>query len=469
MPEPVLDAPFSPDDRPPEERPVIVDEMLVADIDALVRDGQRGMVLNLVADLHPADLAVLVHHLPPDTAPSVFAWLPPGIAGAVLPELESAQRTDLLEELPPQQVADLLDEIDSDDAADILAELPDEVAEAVLPEMEFGEDALHLLSYPADTAGRLMETDYVAVSVGATVAEATEELRRCAETVDPVYVVYVVDDEHRLQGLVELKRLLLARSRAPVVSIMDVDFVSVEPDRDQEEVARMMERYDLVTLPVVSAGGRLLGRITIDDVVDVIREEAEEDFQRASGLSGEEEVSSSVLAVSRGRLPWLFVGLVGATLSGFVISQFEDGLQKAVVLATFIPIVTAMGGNAAVQSGAIAVQGLATGDLWTGDVGKRLLKEASVALLNGVVLATVIAAVILLLGYGGGTASRLALTVGLTLFAVILQATTNGAVVPLLLARVGMDPSLSMGPFVTTVNDIIGLAIFFSIASVLYL
>lgn len=453
--------------------PIEVDEQLVDDIDALLRDGQRGMVLNLVADLHPADLAQLVRHLPEDTAESLFNWLPDEQAGAILPEMESAHRADLLDEWEPHEIVSLLDEIDTDDAADVLGDLPDEVAQQVLPRLEDAFEVQALLHYPEDTAGGLMENEFVAVAVTATVGEATEELRRCAEEVDPVYAVYVQGEDGKLVGVVDLKRLLLAPSRAPISAIMVPDPVVVEPDLDQEEVARIMERYDLVTLPVVSGGGRLLGRITIDDIVDVIREEAEEDLQRASGIAGDEEFSASVFAVSRGRLTWLLIGLVGACGSGLVIRGFGGALEAAAVLAMFIPIVTAMAGNAGVQSSAIAVQGLASGDLWSSDVPRRLAKELAVALVNGVALALVLGGVVVAMGSLGGlgeiNTARLALTSGLSLLIVIVIATVLGAAIPLLLDRLGIDPALATGPFITTSNDIIGLAVFFTVASLLYL
>src|SRR5690606_8296020 len=313
-----------------QERPLVpveVDEQLVEDIDVLLRDGQRGMVLNLVADLHPADLARLIRHLPEDTAESLFNWLPDEQAGAVLPDMERARRADFLEEWEPHEIVSILDEIDTDDAADVLADLREDIAEQVLPQLEDAFEVQALLHYPEDTAGGLMQNEFVAVSAAATVGEATEELRRCAEEVDPVYAVYAYDEAGRLVGVVDLKRLLLAPASAPVSSIMAPEPTVVTPDLDQEEVARIMERYDLVTLPVVSSGGRMLGRITIDDIVDVIREEAEEDLQRASGMAGDEELWTSVFAVSRGRLVWLLIGLVGAFLSGLVIRGFEGALE----------------------------------------------------------------------------------------------------------------------------------------------
>ncbi len=463
MPEPLsITAP----ERP--VAPIEVDERLVGDVDALLRDGQRGAVLNLVVDLHPADVAQLIRHLPDDTGSTLFDWLPEEQAGQALTEMESARRADLLEEWAPADIAAALDEVDTDDAADVLGDLPAAVAQEVLPQLEDAAEVEGLMGFAEDTAGGLMETEYVAVPESATVAEATEALRRCAEDVDPVYVVYVTDPAGRLVGTVGLKRLVLARASAPVTSIMEPDVLSVEPDLDQEEVARIMERYDLVALPVVS-GGRLLGRILIDDVVTVIREEAEEDLQRASGIAGEEEISSSVFAISRGRLVWLLIGLVGALLSGFVIRGFEGALEEAAVLAMFIPIVMAMAGNAGIQSSAIAVQGLAAGELWSSDLARRLGKELAVALLNGIALAIVLGLMVVALGLGGDTAGRLAVTSALSLLTVVVIATVLGATVPLLLDRVGIDPALATGPFITTSNDILGLAVFFAMATLLYL
>jgi len=455
-------------DSPPAVAPVEIGGAFLDDVETLVRDGQRGMVLNLVRDLHPADLAGVLRRLPEDAASALFDWLPEEQAGPVLAETEGTHRADLLEAWEPAEIGDVLDELDSDDAADVLADLPPEVAEQVLVHLEDAAEVGTLLRFAEDTAGGLMGTEFVAVPETATVGEATEELRRRAEEVDPVYALYVVDAAGRLRGMVDLKDLVLARARAPITSVMETEFEAVRPDLDQEAVARVMERHDLVVLPVVSDDGRMLGRITIDDVVDVIREEAEEDFQRASGLTGDEELSAGVMRVSRGRLPWLFVGLVGAAMSGLVIGTFEESLEAAVVLAMFIPIVTAMGGNAAVQSGAITVQGLATGELWASDLRSRLFKEVAVAVLNGVVLAAAITAVVVATGIGAETMPRLALTICATMFTVILLATTNGAIVPLVLNRLGIDPSLSMGPFVTTLNDIIGLTVYFLMANVLY-
>ena len=446
----------------------VVDDELVSNVDALVEGGQRGMVLNLVADLRAADQATLLRHLPLDAARVVFGWMPDDARSLVLPELESAERGGLLEGLTTDALVALIDPLDTDDQADVLADVEEDRVDGVLVQLEDALDVEALLSYGDDTAGGLMGTEFVSVLASATVAEATEAVREKAASVDPVFVVYALDGAGRLVGVVPLKRLLLARADALVADVAEPDPIAVEPDRDQEEVARLMERYDLVALPVVSAGGRLLGRITVDDVLDVVREEAEEDIQRAVGITGEEELSSSVFAVSRGRLVWLLLGLVGAYVSGLVIVGFEEALQVAPVLALFIPIVMAMAGNAGIQSSAIAVQGLASGDLWSSDLARRLGKELAVALLNGAVLAVALALIVVVSGFGADPA-RLALTSGLALLIVIVLSTLIGATVPLGLSRVGIDPALAMGPFITVSNDILGLTIFFAVATLLYL
>ncbi|MGB3545084.1 magnesium transporter [Rubrivirga sp.] len=446
----------------------VVDDDLLEAVAELVEAGHRGHVLNLAADLRPADLASLLQHLPPDLAHTLFRWLPNDATSRALPELESAERIDLLEGLSTAELVTLIDPLATDDQADVLADVDITQADDVLVQLEDADDVEALLSYGEDTAGGLMATEVVAVVLESTVSEATEAVRANAEAVDPVYVVYATDNEGRLKGVVPLKRLLLTSAQTLVADIAERDVVSVEPDLDQEDVARIMERYDLVALPVVSAGGRLLGRITIDDVVDVIREEAEEDLQRAVGITGEEELSSSVFAVSRGRLVWLLLGLIGAYVSGLVIVGFEDALTVAPVLALFIPIVMAMAGNAGIQSSAIAVQGLASGDLWRSDLLRRIGKELVVALINGVVLAVALAIIVVVSGFGDDTV-RLALTAALALMIVIVLSTLVGATVPLALNRVGIDPALAMGPFITVSNDILGLMIFFFVATVLYL
>lgn len=444
-----------------------LDETVVDDLVTLLNEGQRGMVLNLVADLYPADVALLLYHLPPRESKQLFQWLPPELASDSLAELEDTFRASLLEDLSPPVLTDLLDALDTDDAVDVLADLPEEVALQLLPDLEDTDDLTELLEYGEETAGGIMAREFVTVRPDWTLQDATEEVRRHAEDVDEIYTAYVEDEDGTLVGVVSLKQLLLSPASVPVRDIMETDFISVSVDVDQEEIGEIVQRYDLLSVPVVDVDGRMLGRITIDDVVDVIRDEAAEDIQLMSGLTGEEETVDSAIEVSRGRLPWLIVGLVGSGMSGAVIGSFEATLEQAVVLATFIPIVTAMGGNAAVQSAAIAVQGLGSGELWLSDAFKRLGKEMVVALMNGVIIAALLCGTVA--AFGMGDIAMLVATLGLTMLCVSLVATTNGALIPFLLTWLGVDPASAMGPFVTTLNDIIGLAIYFLIATALYL
>ncbi len=446
-----------------------IDDDLAERLEDLLESGDREEAVRIAAGLHPADLARLLNYLPTGERETLFGWLPSEQAGLALAELDEELRTRLLEETHPERLSEFLGYLETDDAADVLADLPEEVAARVLPLLDRSEEVRSLLHYDEESAGGIMGTEFVIVPETWTVAEATEEVRRNAETVEAVFAVFVSDAQGRVQGMVSLKNLLLTLADTPVSDIMDEDVITVPPEIDQEEVARIMQRYDLVSLPVVDARGEMLGRITIDDIVDVIRDEAEEDIQRMSGMSGSEEPSDSVFRVVRGRLPWLLIGMVGAGLSGLVIGQFENALQQAVILATFIPIVMAMAGNAGIQSSAIVVQGLASGELWASDVARRLGKELSVSLLNGLALALILGAGVMALPIGGASLELLALTASLSMLTVIVLATIIGATVPLLLHRMKIDPALATGPFITTSNDILGLGVFFLLATLIYL
>ncbi|MCZ6705387.1 MAG: magnesium transporter [Bacteroidetes bacterium] len=458
----------------PHLGPIIeMDAELIEDITALIESGEQGMVLNILADLHPADLAQVLTHLRIENAQQVFLWLPVEKAGDSLTELDDEYRAKLVEEIPEERLTEILDELDSDDAADVIADLPEEVVEKVLPTLEDSEDVQELLAYDEESAGGLMATEYVAVPSHWSVAQATEEVRRNAESVEDIYVVFVIDQDGRLLGVVKLNRLLLSPASHAISDIMESDVHSVQTDLDQEEVALIMQRYDLISLPVVDAASKLVGRITIDDIVDVIRDEAEEDIQRMSGVSGGEEPTDSVIRIVSHRLPWLLAGLAGAGLAAGVIWTFHATLQEASILAGFIPIIMATAGNAGIQSSAITVQRLASGDLWATDLARRLGKEMRVALLNATISAVVLGLAILLLApvlLGGITDPlKLATTATAALLIVIVQATALGTLIPLILNKFEIDPALATGPFITTSNDIIGIIVFFSLAELLYL
>jgi magnesium transporter len=450
-----------------------LDTELVADIVALIDAGSEAMVLNILEDVHAADIASLLSHLSKADAGQILGWLASDVAGDVIVDLDDAFRADLLADASQERLTAVLDGMDTDDAADVLSDLPDDVVEAILPTLEDAEEVGALLVYDEDTAGGLMAAEFVAVPVQWTVDQATEEVRRHADEVEHVYGVYVVSEDQKLVGFVSLKGLLLSPATARIESVMDGEPMSVLTSVDQEEVARAMERYDLVSLAVVDGKGRLVGRITIDDIVDVIRDEAEEDIQRMSGVAGFEEATDTVLRVVRGRLPWLLAGMFGAVGAAAVILQFEDALAASAILAGFIPIVMATAGNAGIQSSAIAVQGLAAGDIWTTDLARRIGKEVAVSILNGLAVAMILGLLIVGVSAMGMIAVeepyKLALTASLALVLVIIMATTIGATIPLLLEKAGIDPALATGPFITTSNDILGILVFFLLAEAIYL
>ncbi len=465
---------------PESTSPAKVDPTFASALVDHLDTGDLDSALALVAELHPADLARLAHRMPREYVTKLLMALPVETGADVLAAWEEEYSAEILGDVPPEHLAPLLNELESDDAADVLGQMDASVVPHVLPALEDSEAIRNLLEYDAETAGGIMATEYVAVPMHWTVAEATEEVRRNAETVEEIYVIFAVDEAGRLNGFVSLKRLLLSPSSALIEYVMRKDIHFVTPDIDQEEVVRIMERYDLVSLAVVDEAHQLIGRVTIDDAIDVIREEAEEDYQRLSGITGDEEPTDSIVRITRGRLPWLLLGMIGAAIAGSVIGVFEESIRRVSVLASFIPVVMAMAGNAGIQSSAIIVQGLASGDVWSANMLRRLGKEVLVAAVNGIALAVAMALVVVLVFMAGAgiwpdvvlaapEPVRLAATAGMSLFVVVLLAAAIGVSIPLVLHRAGIDPALATGPFITTSNDIIGLVVFFTLATLLYL
>ena len=415
-------------------------------------------------ELHPADIAEVFDRLEDEQVQYLWKLIDIEERGDVLVELEEDVRETLLATLTNEEIAEeVLENIDSDDAADVVGELPEERAEKVIAQLdtEDREDLLTLLRHPEGTAGALMGTELIRVEMDWTVTQAIREMRRQAEEVGTVHSVYVVNSAGQLLGRLSLKRLLLEASstRSTIGDLFrEDDTRTVKVDDPDELVVQVMKKYDLVALPVVDDHNRLLGRITIDDVVDLMEEEAEKDYQLASGLSDEVESDDSLWEMTRARLPWLLIGLFGGLAGAYVIGAFD--IERFPSMALFIPLIAAMGGNVGVQSAAIVVQGLAGGRTPSdARLAPRLLKELSVALLNGAICALVILGASLVLGYGW----NLSVTVSLALIAVIVFAALFGTFVPLTLDRFKIDPALATGPFITTANDIIGLIIYFGI------
>ena len=415
-------------------------------------------------ELHPADIAEVFDRLEDEQVQYLWKLIDIEERGDVLVELEEDVRETLLATLTNEEIAEeVLENIDSDDAADVVGELPEERAEKVIAQLdtEDREDLLTLLRRPEGTAGALMGTELIRVEMDWTVTQAIREMRRQAEEVGTVHSVYVVNSAGQLLGRLSLKRLLLEASstRSTIGDLFrEDDTRTVKVDDPDELVVQVMKKYDLVALPVVDDHNRLLGRITIDDVVDLMEEEAEKDYQLASGLSDEVESDDSLWEMTRARLPWLLIGLFGGLAGAYVIGAFD--IERFPSMALFIPLIAAMGGNVGVQSAAIVVQGLAGGRTPSdARLAPRLLKELSLALLNGAICALVILGASLVLGYGW----NLSVTVSLALIAVIVFAALFGTFVPLTLDRFKIDPALATGPFITTANDIIGLIIYFGI------
>lgn len=444
-----------------------IDKALLEDISDLIFSKSSQSLLNIIYDLHPADIAELMNHLSTEDAIYIFHLLDTETASEVIIEVDENIRDAVLEETETSKITDIVDELELDDATDIVAELPDEIAEEVLEnlEREDSEDVKELLKYPEDSAGGIMSSDFISISEHSTVKDAIEEIRKYSEDIDHIYQLYVLTDSGKLLGTILLKALLINPLEKSITSIIEEDLIFVTPDTDQEQVAQMMEKYDLISIPVVDENRIMLGRITIDDVVDVIHEEAAEDIQKLAGLTEEEEVSDSALTISRNRLPWLMVSLIGELVSASVLSSFQATLEQIYIAGIFIPIVMAMGGSSGTQSAIVVVRGLATGDIWLGQSFKRLTKEFKVALFNGLACGAVLLTATLFFWHSG---LRFSLILSISLIIIMINATMIGAIVPLILKKFNIDPAISTGPFVATTNDIIGLIIYFSLITLFY-
>lgn len=443
-----------------------ISKELIKELELLIQENKEQDVLHLLQDMHFADIAEIMEELNEFDAHYVFNTLDSEKTAEILLELDEEVREKILRKLSAKEIAEELDELNTDDAADIIAELPKEKKEQVISELEdveHAKDIVDLLRYDEDSAGGLMAKELVKVNENWNVLTCVKEMRLQAENVTRVHSIYVVDDENRLKGRLSLKDLLTTSTKTPIsdVYIPKVDYVKV--DTKDVEVARIMQKYDLEAIPVVDELGRLVGRITIDDIIDVIKEEADKDYQLAAGISQDVEADDSILELTKARLPWLVLALFGGFIAVEVTSSFEGAMEKFKTLFFFTPLIAAMAGNVGVQSSAIIVQGLAN-DTLSGSVWQRLFKEVRLSLLNGLILS-----VILLLGshFLLGFEYIIGITVSVSLLSVIIIASLIGTFVPITLNKYGIDPALATGPFITTSNDIFGILIYFSIAKVI--
>lgn len=416
---------------------------------------------------YAADIAEIFNQLEFGEAKYLYNLLPEETTADVLLDLDDELREELLASLSTKEIAEQLDQMDSDDAADVISELPEEIQEEVLSQIEDIEqasDIADLLNYEEGTAGSLMAKELVSVYAHETVSACIDEIRRQTDNVDVMYTVYVVDDKERLIGLLSLKKLVIAHPLTRVEEIYDAEIISVKSSATTAEISEIMGKYDLVVLPVVDGLGRLVGRITIDDVVDVIREEAEKDIQRLSGISDDVDSTDNIWRLSRARIPWLLVGMCGGIIGSRIIGNYESQIQIHPEMAFFIPLIGATGGNVGVQSSAIIVQGLANNSLKGEKLVPKLLKELGVGLVNGLVCSSLIFGYNMLIS----DSFALATVVSIALITVILFASFLGTFVPLTLHRFKINPALATGPFVTTLNDIIGITIYFLVGRLLY-
>ena len=431
----------------------------------LIANNDRIALRQLLKDLHFADIAELLEELNSKQATFLIKSLKSEITSEALMELDEDDREKILNRLSPIEIAKEIEEMDTDDAADVVAELDDHIQKKVIEKIEDEEhasDIVELLTYEENTAGALMAKELVKVKETWTVAGCMREMRRQAENVTRVHSIYVTDKDDKLKGRLSLKDLLTASAKTHIsdVYIPKVDYVSVHAK--DEEVAKIMQKYDLEAIPVVDQEGVLVGRITIDDIIDFFKEEAEKDYQLAAGISQDVEADDNIYQLTKARLPWLILGLLGGLGSVYILQGFDEALSNYPILFFFTPLIAAMAGNVGVQSSAIIVQGLANGVV-KGSMFNRLLKEVGLALINGSILGILV----VLFGALVDQEFIVSFTIALSMLSVIIIASLIGTFVPIILDRKGIDPAIATGPFITTSNDIFGIFLFFYIAKLI--
>ncbi len=439
-----------------------ISKELLVQIEQLIHEKNDQELEVLLNDLHHADIAEIFDELDIHEATYIFKVLDSEKTAEILLELEDDVREKILHALSPKEIAEELDELDTDDAADIIAELPQSKKEEVISELEdveHAKDIVDLLRYNEDTAGGLMGKEMVKVNENWTVLTCVKEMRRQAENVSRVHSIYVVDDENRLKGRLSLKDLLTTSTKTPISEVYIKKVDSVKVNMSNVEVARIMRKYDLEAIPVVDEMGTLVGRITIDDIVDVMKDEADKDYQMAAGITQDVESGDTVLELIKARLPWLLIGMVIEIVASYVLKSNESAFEKYKTLIIFVPLLSATAGNIGVQASAIVVQGLANGTLKEYS-RKYFTKELTVAMTSG----TIISLFLLLYHSVMYQQYQVGLAISISMIVVIVFAATLGTLVPLFLHKNKIDPAIATGPFITTTNDVFGIIIYFSIA-----
>ena len=432
-----------------------------------IESQNNDLIIQSLDGANVADIASLLDELNMDEAIYVLRLLSPQVAADILIEMDEDPLVMVIKELETTELALLIDQMESDDAADILILMPSKERDEVishLQEREKSANILDLLRYDEDSAGGLMAKEFIKANKNWNVIQTIEEIRRQAEKVEKIYSIYVVDNRQHLLGRVSLKKIILSSSETKISDIYEKDIISVPTHMGGEQVAEIMRKYDLESVPVVNAKKRLIGRITVDDILDLMREQTDEDIQAMTGISDDIEESDSIFKISKARLPWLLIGVIGGLLGAKIIGFFEDGLSKYIALASFIPLVAATGGNVGIQSSSLVVQTLASQSVFDDTPWQRFVKGLLIALVNGFVLGSF---VFLVVKFIYGFDAIFGLTIGLAMFCVVLLASFMGTVTPLVLNKFGVNPAIASGPFITTANDLLGLAVYFGVAMLL--
>ena len=442
-----------------------IDEEYIDKVKSLIEQKDAENVKTLLTDLHPADIAELCNDLGLEEARFVYRLLDNEPAADVLVEMDEDIRKEFLELLPSETIAKrFVDYMDTDDAVDLMRELDEDKQEEVLSHIEDIEQAGDLLKYDEDTAGGLMGTEMVTVNENWSMPECLKEMRLQAEKLDEIYYVYVIDDEDRLQGVFPLKKMITSPSVSKVKHVMRKDPISVHVDTPIDEVVQIIEKYDLVAAPVVDSIGRLVGQITVDDVMDEVREQSERDYQLASGLSQDVETDDNVMRQTSARLPWLLIGMLGGIGNSMILGNFDTTFAAHPEMALYIPLIGGTGGNVGTQSSAIIVQGLANSSLDAKDTFKQVAKEAVVAVIN----ATIISLLVYIYNFiRFGATATVTYSVSISLFAVVMFASIFGTLVPMTLEKLKVDPAIATGPFISITNDIIGMMLYMGITVLL--
>ncbi|WP_394330305.1 magnesium transporter [Vaginella massiliensis] len=440
----------------------------IGDLSAKIQAQNARGVKELIGDLHPADIAEIFGELSTDEQSYVIDLLDNEISADILLELEEEDRRKILRTFSAKEIADeVITEMDTDDAADIISELSDRQKVEVISQIEDQEHAkeiVELLKFDDDTAGGLMGKEFIKVNKDWSILTAVKQMRRQAEEMEQVFSIYVVDDEDKLLGILSLKKLLTTSSNTKIEDVYNDKIQYVNTFTKDVEVANIITKYDLYEIPVVDELKRLVGVITVDDVIDVIREEAEENYQLAAGITQNVDTDDSIWRLTRARIPWLLIGMFGGIGAAGIMNGLNDELAQYTILLTFVPLIQSTAGNVGIQSSAIVVQSLANGSLKNSSVVKLLSKEFLLGLLNGLIIAVVVLSIS---HFVFGTTYKISITICLALITVIINAAIIGTFIPMLLHKRGMDPAVSTGPFITTSNDILGVFIYFMIAKVI--